>query len=116
MRKPCRFEQLARDICWPTNGTTWWWIVTTSRTSVSIPTARIGTTWLRLGSSGELGGANPVIRQADCRRQIEERMTRKEAIKEYKARKIARGVFAVRCTTTGHVWIDAALNLEAARN
>ena len=43
-------------------------------------------------------------------------MTRKEAIKEYKARKIPRGVFALRCTTTGHIWIDTALNLEAARN
>jgi hypothetical protein len=43
-------------------------------------------------------------------------MGRKEAIQEYKARKVARGVFAVRCTATGQVWVDSSGNLDAARN
>lgn len=41
---------------------------------------------------------------------------RKEAIKEYKARKVARGIFAVRCTATGEVWVDASPNLGSVRN
>ena|SRR5579863_8361116 len=41
---------------------------------------------------------------------------RKEAIKEFKARKVLRGVFAVRCAATGRVWVDSSLNLEAAQN
>ena len=43
-------------------------------------------------------------------------MGRKEAIKEYKTRKVARGVFAVRCAATGHVWVDSSGNLDAAQN
>jgi hypothetical protein len=43
-------------------------------------------------------------------------MGRKEAIKEFKARKVARGVFAVRCTATGRVWVDSSWNLDAAQN
>ncbi|MGH9663642.1 MAG: GIY-YIG nuclease family protein [Bryobacteraceae bacterium] len=41
---------------------------------------------------------------------------RKEAIKEYKARKIPRGIFVVRCTATGRTWIGSSPNLDAARN
>ena len=41
---------------------------------------------------------------------------RKEAIKEYKARKVPRGVFAVRCTATGQIWVDSSPNLDAAPN
>jgi hypothetical protein len=41
---------------------------------------------------------------------------RREVIKEYKTRKALRGVFAVRCTSTGRVWVDSSPNLEAARN
>ena len=43
-------------------------------------------------------------------------LSRKEAIKEYKARKTAQGIFAVRCTATGCVWIDSSPNLDAAQN
>jgi hypothetical protein len=43
-------------------------------------------------------------------------MARKEVIKEYKNRKVPRGVFAVRCTATGQVWVDSSPNLDAARN
>src|SRR6266852_6304555 len=42
-------------------------------------------------------------------------LARKEAIKEYKARKPKRGVFAVRCTT-GQVWVGSTPNLDAAQN
>lgn len=41
---------------------------------------------------------------------------RKTAIDEYKNRKPHRGVFAVRCSATGHVWVGASPNLDAARN
>lgn len=41
---------------------------------------------------------------------------RKLAIREYKDRAPNRGVFAVRCLTTGHLWVGASPNLEAARN
>ncbi len=43
-------------------------------------------------------------------------MNRKEAIREYKERKIPRGIFAVRCTATGQTWVGSHPNLEAARN
>src|SRR5437879_1606835 len=38
-------------------------------------------------------------------------MNKKEAIQEYKARKVARGVFVVRCTATGQAWVDSSPNL-----
>jgi hypothetical protein len=43
-------------------------------------------------------------------------VNRKEAIREYKMRKVSRGVFAVRCTATGQVWIDSSPNLDGAKN
>ena len=43
-------------------------------------------------------------------------MDRKEAAKQFKARKVPKGVFAVRCTATGEEWVDSSPNLEAARN
>ena len=43
-------------------------------------------------------------------------MTRKEAIREYKERKTLRGIFALRCTPTGRVWVGASPNLDAAKN
>lgn len=42
--------------------------------------------------------------------------TRKEAIREYKERKIPRGVFVVRCTETGRAWVDSTPDLRAAQN
>jgi hypothetical protein len=41
---------------------------------------------------------------------------RKRAADEYKSRKPNRGVFAVRCTVTGHAWVGASPNLDAAKN
>ncbi len=41
---------------------------------------------------------------------------RKEASRKFKERKPSRGVFAVRCTATGQVWVGSFANLEAMRN
>ncbi len=41
---------------------------------------------------------------------------RKRAIDAYKDRKPRQGVFAVRCASTGHVWVGASPHLDAARN
>jgi hypothetical protein len=49
-------------------------------------------------------------------REREKDMGRKEAIEKCKSRKAARGVFAVRCTATGQVWVGSSPNLDAARN
>jgi hypothetical protein len=47
---------------------------------------------------------------------MESKAARKEAIQKFKERKPALGVFAVRCTATGRVWVDASRNLDAANN
>ncbi len=43
------------------------------------------------------------------------RIDRKQLIRDYKARKTPRGVFAVR-STTGLVWVGASTNLDGAKN
>jgi hypothetical protein len=43
-------------------------------------------------------------------------MNRKEAIAEYKNRKIPRGTFSVRFAENGPVWVDATPDLNAAKN
>ena len=47
---------------------------------------------------------------------MESKADRKEAIRKFKERKPALGVFAVRCTASGRVWVDMSRNLEAAKN
>jgi hypothetical protein len=42
--------------------------------------------------------------------------TRKEIIRKYKEAKPDQGAFAIRCTSTGQVWVGASRNLYAARN
>ena len=42
--------------------------------------------------------------------------SRKELIRKYKERKPDRGAFAIRCTTTGKVWVGSTPNLYAAQN
>lgn len=44
------------------------------------------------------------------------RERRKELLAAYKERKSRPGVFAVRCTTTGQVWVSAAPNLDNRQN
>ena len=41
---------------------------------------------------------------------------RKEVVRKFKERKPLLGVFAVRCTATGRVWVGASRNLDATRN
>ena len=41
---------------------------------------------------------------------------KKEAINSFKERKSLLGVFAVRCTTSGKVWVGFSRNLDATRN
>ena len=43
-------------------------------------------------------------------------MTRKEAIAEYKNRKIPRGTFVVRLGENGTTWVDSTPDLYAAKN
>jgi hypothetical protein len=47
---------------------------------------------------------------------MQSKIDRKQAVREYKERKIPRGAYAVRCTKTGDVWVGCTPNLEAARN
>ena len=47
---------------------------------------------------------------------MESKAARKEAIKQFKERKPDLGVYAVRCTASGRVWVDASRNLGAAKN
>src|SRR6266702_60698 len=42
--------------------------------------------------------------------------SRKEAINKCKERKPLLGVFAVRCTISGRVWVGASRNLAATKN
>jgi hypothetical protein len=42
--------------------------------------------------------------------------SRKESIRRYKEQKSLLGAYAVRCTTTGRVWVGASRNLEATKN
>ena len=41
---------------------------------------------------------------------------RKRAIDDYKNRTPHRGIFAVRCSATGQVWVGDSPNLDSARN
>jgi hypothetical protein len=41
---------------------------------------------------------------------------RKEAIRNYKERKIPRGIFVVRCNSTARRWVGSSPNLDAAHN
>lgn len=41
---------------------------------------------------------------------------RREAIRNYKERKIPKGIFVVRFETNGRQWVDSSPNLGAARN
>ena len=47
---------------------------------------------------------------------MESKVAKKEAIRKFKERKVALGVFAVRCTASGRVWVDSSRNLDAAKN
>jgi hypothetical protein len=42
--------------------------------------------------------------------------SRKESIRKFKERKPLLGAYAVRCNTTGRVWVGASRNLDATKN
>jgi hypothetical protein len=42
--------------------------------------------------------------------------SRKETIRRYKEQKPDVGIYAVRCTVTGRVWVGATNNLQATQN
>ena len=45
-----------------------------------------------------------------------DKLSRREALRDFKERKTVRGVFAVRCTATGAVWVGGARNLAQQQN
>ena len=45
-----------------------------------------------------------------------DKQSRRDAIRDYKERPVARGVFAVRCLPTGQVWVAASRNLDQQQN
>jgi len=45
-----------------------------------------------------------------------ERVSRKQAIQDYKNRPPDRGVFAVRCAASGQVWVGASMDLTPSHN
>src|SRR5579872_6539065 len=47
---------------------------------------------------------------------MESKESRKDAIRKFKERKPLQGVFSVRCSPTGRVWVGCATNVEAIRN
>jgi hypothetical protein len=44
------------------------------------------------------------------------RADRKEAIRQFKERVVARGVFALRCLASNQIWVGTAPDLDARRN
>jgi hypothetical protein len=45
-----------------------------------------------------------------------DKQSRRDAIRDYKERKVTRGVFAVRCAPTGQVWVAVSRNFDAQQN
>jgi hypothetical protein len=45
-----------------------------------------------------------------------DKQSRRQAIRDYKERKAAPGVYAVRCAATGEVWVGGSRNLDAQQN
>jgi hypothetical protein len=42
--------------------------------------------------------------------------SRRELVRDYKDRKVARGIYAVRCATTGEAWVGQSRNLVQQQN
>jgi hypothetical protein len=45
-----------------------------------------------------------------------DKQSRRDAVRDYKERKVPRGVFAVRCAATGQTWVGGSRNLDQQRN
>lgn len=44
------------------------------------------------------------------------RESRKEAVRQYKEKKPSIGIYAVRCNSTGRIWVGTSRNLAATKN
>jgi len=42
--------------------------------------------------------------------------SRRQIAEEFKERKVPQGIYAIRCTATGDVWVGSSTNLNAAQN
>lgn len=42
--------------------------------------------------------------------------SRREAVRQFREKKPSIGIYAVRCTSTGRVWVGTSRNLEATKN
>jgi hypothetical protein len=42
-----------------------------------------------------------------------DKQSRRDAVREFKERKVLRGVFAVRCAATGEAWVSASRTLDS---
>jgi hypothetical protein len=60
---------------------------------------------------GEIDKAAAAILQAGMDKQ-----NRRDAIRDYKERKVSQGIFAVRCAVTGEAWVGRSRNLEQQPN
>ncbi|THD62288.1 GIY-YIG nuclease family protein [Phenylobacterium sp.] len=45
-----------------------------------------------------------------------DKQNRREAIRDYKERKVAQGIYAVRCAATGETWVGQSKNLGQQTN
>jgi hypothetical protein len=45
-----------------------------------------------------------------------DRQSRRDAVRDYKERKLSAGVYAVRCTASGQAWVGAARDLDQKQN
>jgi hypothetical protein len=45
-----------------------------------------------------------------------DKQSRREAVRDYKERKVGQGIFAVRCAPTGEAWVGASRNLGQQQN
>jgi hypothetical protein len=45
-----------------------------------------------------------------------DKQSRRSAVRDYKERKVAAGIFCVRCAPTGEAWVGLSRNLDGQRN
>jgi hypothetical protein len=47
---------------------------------------------------------------------MQSKASRKELVRQYKEIKVQAGIYAVRCTASGQVWVGPSRNLNATKN
>jgi hypothetical protein len=45
-----------------------------------------------------------------------DKQSRRQAVSDYKERKVSKGIFAVRCAVSGETWVGQSRNLEQQKN